>query len=51
MEVTGDCMDIRQMREWVYKAYPGEKWRKKVDKMSDLQIKAIYLRLWREHKL
>lgn len=33
------------MRDHVIKAYSGEKWRKKVLKMSDNQVLAIYMSL------
>lgn len=37
-------MNADQQRAWVGKLYPGEKWRKKVSKMSDGTIFAIYSR-------
>lgn len=36
--------DIEQKREYVIGLYPGPKWRKRVNKMSDQQVTAIYLR-------
>ena len=36
------------MREFVSKAYPGDKWKRKVQKMSDAQVAAIYWRLVRQ---
>ena len=35
-------MTINQMKGEVLRAYPGEKWYKKVEKMPDMQIMAIY---------
>jgi hypothetical protein len=36
-------MTVEQMREALYRAYPGEKWRTRVSKMAAGQIVAIYL--------
>lgn len=36
------------MREFVSKAYPGDKWQRKVQKMPDAQVAAIYWRLVRQ---
>lgn len=36
------------MREFVSKAYPGDKWKRKVQKMSDAQVAAIYWSLVRQ---
>lgn len=36
--------DINTQRAFVYDLYPGRGWHKKVDRMSDAQIVAIYLR-------
>lgn len=36
---------IEMMRRKVMDAYPGERWRKKVDKMPDKQILAVYNQL------
>lgn len=33
------------MREYVEKAYPGDKWKEKVRKMSDSQVLAVFQRL------
>lgn len=33
------------MRTYVTKAYPGERWKNKVKKMPDAQVTAIYFRL------
>lgn len=38
-------MPIYIMREHVEKAYPGDKWKLKVSKMTDAQILAIFQRL------
>lgn len=38
-------------REELKKAYSGEKWTAKVDKMSDSQVTAIYIRLKAQGKL
>ena len=38
-------MDVKDMRRELLKAYPGEKWRKRVEKMSDAQVTAIYLNM------
>jgi hypothetical protein len=35
-------MSVVQMRESIKKVYPGEKWNKRVSKMSDNQVIAIY---------
>jgi hypothetical protein len=37
-------MSIEQMRESVKNMYPGEKWHRRVSKMSNRQIMAIYFR-------
>ena len=37
-----------EMRKWVTAQYPGKVWREKVEKMSDRQVTAIYLRMKRE---
>lgn len=41
-------MDARQMRIEVAKAYPGPGWQKKVQRMSDAQIIAIYLKFQKD---
>lgn len=38
-------MSISQMRAAVAKAYPSDKWTSKVQKMSDKQVYATYMRL------
>ena len=38
-------MTPSQMRNYVLQAYPGPKWKAKVQKMSDQQIAAVYFRL------
>lgn len=37
-------------REWLKKAYPGPKWAEKVNKMTDGQVLAAYLRLQQNPK-
>ena len=37
-------IDMKYMRLDVAKLYPGRKWRSKVDKMSDAQVMAIYMK-------
>jgi hypothetical protein len=44
-------MKIEKKREAVREAYSGEKWKDKVDKMSDDQITAIYIRLKTQGKV
>jgi len=39
------------MRDWVRSAYPGPNWKKKVDKMSDDQIIALYYSLVKQGKI
>ena len=39
------------MRDWVKSAYPGPNWKKKVDKMSDDQIIALYYSLVKRGKI
>ena len=39
------------MRDWVRSAYPGLNWKKKVDKMSDDQIIALYYSLVKQGKI
>lgn len=36
---------VNQMRVSVGSAYPGQKWNKKVRKMDDMQIIALYYKL------
>lgn len=38
-------MDVQQMRLRLKKEYSSEQWQKKVDKMSDSQVIAIFKRL------
>ena len=38
-------MTNADMRGWVKSAYPGPNWSKKVDKMTDVQVLAMYQRL------
>lgn len=44
-------MSIEQMRVAVTKAYPGGTWAGKVQKMSDRQVAATYMRLLNAKKL
>lgn len=44
-------MSINQMRAWVISAYPGPKWKKKVELMPDDQIISIYYRLIKQGKI
>lgn len=43
--------DVAQKREAVKGAYFGPGWKKKVDKMSDEQVIAVYLRLKNQQKI
>jgi hypothetical protein len=36
--------DIEVMRQWVANMYKGERWKKRVAKMPDSQVTAIYLK-------
>lgn len=38
-------MNVDEKRKAVMGAYAGKKWKDKVDKMSDDQVTAIYIRL------
>jgi hypothetical protein len=38
-------MTAIQDREKLKKLYPGDKWSKKVDKMSDAQVAAVLIRM------
>lgn len=38
-------------REQLKKLYPGQGWKDKVNKMSDAQVQAIYLRLKSQGKI
>nr|DAT41926.1 MAG TPA: hypothetical protein [Caudoviricetes sp.] len=44
-------MLIKDMRDWCKKAYPGDNWAYKVDKMSDKQVQAIFIKLRKEGKI
>jgi hypothetical protein len=44
-------MSIEQMRRAVEDAYPGEKWRRKVSRMADGQIIAVYHKFLDSRKL
>lgn len=41
-------MTPSQIRAEIMKVYPGERWRKKVKRMTDIQATAIYLRFKKE---
>jgi hypothetical protein len=40
-----------KIRDEIKAAYPGEKWSKKVNKMADNQVLAIWFRLKKEGKV
>lgn len=44
-------MEIPVMRKWVKAAYPGEGWKKKVEKMPDDQIVALFHQLRKRGKI
>lgn len=44
-------MASKQERENLKKAYPSKEWARKVDKMSNSQVAAIYLRLKSQGKV
>lgn len=44
-------MTNADMRGWVKSAYPSNTWKKKVDKMSDEQIVAVYYSLVQRGKI
>ena len=44
-------MNAVDMRDWVKSAYPGPNWKKKVDKMPDDQIIALYYSLVKQGKI
>lgn len=44
-------MSIEQMRVEISKVYPGMKWRKRVQSMSDQQVLAIFKSFARNGKL
>jgi hypothetical protein len=41
-------VSVDSMRNIVRTAYPGDKWKARVDNMSDNQVMAIYFRMCRE---
>lgn len=43
--------DILRKKEAVKAAYPGPKWSEKVDKMSEGQIIAVFMRLKKQNKI
>lgn len=44
-------MSPEQKRAAITRAYPGDKWQKRVEKMSDSQVSVIYSRLLGTGKL
>ncbi len=44
-------MEVVHMRTHLIAAYPGPNWKKKVDRMSDNQVIAVYSRLVKEKKI
>lgn len=42
--------DIQNKKQYVYFAYPGKKWRSKVDHMSYAQIIAVYYSLKKQEE-
>lgn len=44
-------MSVDQMREVITKVYPAERWQKKVAKMSEEQVMAIYFKFAQSGKL
>lgn len=44
-------MEIWEMRKAVKQAYPSEKWERKVSRMSDQQVYAIYERMRKDGKI
>lgn len=44
-------MTVDQMRIRLFSAYSGDKWKKKIEKMPDNQVIAIYKRLESQGKL
>lgn len=44
-------MTIANMRDWVKSAYPGQKWKDKVDKMPDNQIIPLYYSLIKQGRI
>lgn len=43
--------DILLKRNLVKSRYPGKEWDKKVDKMSDAQVIAVYMRLKAQNQI
>jgi len=37
--------DINQIKEFLCSAYPGNRWKKRVERMGDMQIIAVWSRL------
>ncbi len=46
-----NLVTVEQQRQALLGAYSGPKWQKKVKKMSDAQVIAIYRRLKQQHKV
>ena len=44
-------MTVAIMREWVKSAYPGDRWKNKVNKMPDNQIIPLYYSLIKQGKI
>lgn len=44
-------MSVEQMRSEIAKAYQGDDWAKKVKKMTDAQVIAVYYRLLDQGRL
>jgi hypothetical protein len=44
-------VDPRKARGDLKSVYPGDQWSKKVDKMTDAQVIAVYLRFKEQEKL
>lgn len=44
-------MNIQQIREAVKSAFPGPKWARRVNNMSDQQVQAVYLRLKKNNEI
>lgn len=43
-------MNIQYMRNYLKQQYPGPNWATKVDKMTDKQVYAIYMRIINKEK-
>lgn len=41
-------MDVRNMRDYILKMYPGDRWKDKVARMADSQVMAIYFSMKRK---